>query len=337
MDDETTPESPAAAPAGTEPQESQSASDETLFDVISGALQEDAPEEGAPSTPEQPEQPAEGASETTETPPEAETPGKEAVEGEAEADPEAPVSDEDLRKALKPRARRRFDELLGERAALQQEVERTKPVYDFIRKNDIQEQDLDIVLGLSAQLRHGDFAGFLRNVQPYVNLAQQMTGQLLPSDLQTQVQQGRISPELAQELARARSTNVLQEQRHREAQARAARESAQVQQSAIRDVIANYEAGLQRDDPDYGRKEQLVRTNVKALFAERGVPRTPEQALAVAREAYEQATRTLRELRPAPQPVAPDPSSTRQPPQSPRPAPESFMDVINQTLAGSAS
>ena len=208
------------------------------------------------------------------------------------------------------KAQARIRDLIDQRNQASQQAQAVAPILDFLQKNDIPKQDLDVVLGLTARLRHGDFAGFLEGVKPYVNLAMQYTGQTLPADLQKQVKEGYVSPEIARELAQRRVQEQVMQSRHQAETQRSQQQVVQSRAQAIRQTVTNWEQQTRAKDPDYGLKADVVRRTAQALMQEKGVPQSPEQALAYVNQAYAEVNEQMKRLRPAPKATAPGPSST---------------------------
>lgn len=208
------------------------------------------------------------------------------------------------------KAQARIRDLIEQRNGAAEQANAVAPILNFLRENDIPQQDLDVILNLTAQLRHGNFAGFLEGVRPYVELARQYTGQVLPPDLQQQVKEGYVSPQIARELAQRRANETIQQSRVQSETRRADQNAGQIRAQAIRQSVTQWEEQTRAKDPDYGLKADVVRRTAQALMQEHGVPRTPQQALAYVDRAYAEVNEQVKKLRPAPKATAPTPSST---------------------------
>lgn len=326
--DPQTTSTPEPTPAGDETvvDVSPSSSDgDTLLDAITKAAERpsssDEPSNTDPAAPQEAAEPSPEPTAEAQPAPE-EDPGDELPDEPTEAE----------LKAMSARTKRRIEKLLAERREARQEAEKSRPIVEYMRRNDIPMQDVDVVLGLAAQLRHGDFAGFLRTVDPYVKLARQYVGELLPQDLQQQVDQGFVSEAVARELAARRAQGqVLQQQAQRANQAREA-EVRDLRGQAIRTAVAQWENSTKQADPDFEAKADVVRRTVQAMIAERGAPQTPEAAVAFAKEAYDEANRVVSRFQPRVKPTAPQPSSVHQTSKSPTPEPSSMLDAIKQAV-----
>lgn len=229
---------------------------------------------------------------------------------------------------MNERTQRRIDTLLRERRAARVEAEKAQPIVKFMADNDIPQQDVDVILGLAAQLRHGDFAGFLRTVSPYVELAQQYVGERLPVDLQQQVNQGAVNPAVARELAQRRAAEVVHRQQAERTDTARQREVVELRAQTLRNAVVNWETAAKQRDPDYGAKSDAVKRITQALIQEQGAPTTPEAAVRLVQQAYDEATRMVGSFRPQPKPTLPQPSSVHPAASAPQPEARSVLDAV---------
>jgi hypothetical protein len=98
-------------------------------------------------------------------------------------------------------------------------------------------------------------------------------------------------------------------------------------QATVQQTVNRWEAGVRKQDPDYARKEPLVRNLLWSVVQETGAPQTPEQALWIANEAYRRATNTARSFTPTPKPTQRNPNSSQRGAVGVRPEPKSMMDA----------
>ena len=254
------------------------------------------------------------------------------AEAETSEVPEGDPTEEEM-KNYSQKANSRIRKLVEERNDMASRASRGEPIVDFLEKNDIPNEDLDVILDLTAKLRQGDFAGFLQGVSPYVDLAQQYTGQVLPADLQQQVKQGYVSPEIATELAQRRAQNqVLQDNTARRSTSDQ-KQMAQNRADNIRVAVTDWEKQVAQTDPDYKLKADIVRRTSQAMMQEHGAPQSPQDALNMVKAAYEEVNGTVGKLRPAPKATRRGPSSTGQHGgTAPVAEPTSMMEAMQQAL-----
>lgn len=335
--DANTSSTPDVTPAAPSPATPEAPAPETFADALKKAVAPSGPDE--PSQIQSKETPPPGDADPKSAGDDKTKPSQPSPEGEGHvADEKAPdgASPEEVaaRAEMSERNRRRFDKLLAERKAARDEASEAKPIVEYMKQHDIPKEDVDVVLGLAAQLRKGDFAGFLRTVAPYVNLAQQYVGQVLPPDLKQQVDEGLVSEAVARELARHRmQAQVTTQNTQRDAQ-RMQRENAELRANSIRSAVTEFERQIAAADPDFGAKKDAVRRFAQALIFEKGAPQTPEQAVELARAAYDEANRQFAAYQPKPRPTQPTPSSTHQSAQTPKPEPTSMREAMEMAARG---
>jgi hypothetical protein len=74
-------------------------------------------------------------------------------------------------------------------------------------------------------------------------------------------------------------------------------------------AVTNWEQAVRKSDTDYARKEPVVQKLLHAVVHERGPPRSPAEAVDIAKQAYEQANVMVSRF-------VPNPRSTHQVPSS---------------------
>jgi hypothetical protein len=227
--------------------------------------------------------------------------------------------------------RQRIQQLLEQRNTLRNDAQVTQTLRDYLVVNDIAKEDFQLTLDLAAAMRRGDFRGFLEGVAPYVNLATQALGITLPPDLYQSVQQGGLSFEAAAQISRERYARALAEQRATRVTQIATHQADTAAREglsqSIEQTVNQWEATIRANDPDYGRKEATVKNLLWAVVQERGAPQTPEQAVEIAREAYNRANETIRSFTPSPRATQRVPSSINRAAGGARPEPKSMMEA----------
>ena len=219
-------------------------------------------------------------------------------------------------KQLRPRTRERIEQLLSQRNELRQqweavvpELEQHRQLQGYLQHHQLAPEDVNQLLGVGAALRRGDYQGFLEGVTPYVLAAQEVLGLRISPDLQTQVDEGLIDDNSARELTRARHRAAQAEARLNDANQVATQTQATQQVDQIRSAVDTWEAGIQRQDPDYAQMSGAVRRYAQGLLQERGTPQNQQQAVALVQAAYDEVRATFRRMQPAPRPTRPSPSS----------------------------
>jgi hypothetical protein len=265
------------------------------------------------------------------TPPDATEPAKPAPE---EADP----SEAELKK-LRPETRRRFERLLAQRNEARQTIESLQPeltshrqLRGYLHEHQLSAEDANLLLGIGAVLRRGDYQGFLNGVMPYVMAAQEAIGVRISPDLQQRVDEGLIDEATARELTRTRYTAQQTTAELRNA-TEAATLTRQMQHAdSLRTAVDTWEQGIQRRDPDYAQMSGAVRRYAQGLLQERGLPRTPQDAVALSQAAYDEVKATFGRVRPAPKPTRASPSSIHVATGASRAEPRNMKDAVVMAL-----
>jgi hypothetical protein len=133
----------------------------------------------------------------------------------------------------------------------------------------------------------------------HLNRIDEFLGNILPDDLQRQVDEGFTTEEIAREAARSRKQqqrlqNENQQYRQYVEHQGAEQQQAQVRQSMV-NAVSQWEAQIRTRDPDYAAKEPFVVEKLQWLRTQYRVE-TPEQAIQLAQMAYDQTTKALRGL-----------------------------------------
>jgi len=130
-----------------------------------------------------------------------------------------------------------------------------------------------------------------------LHMLNQFLGHALPQDLQEQVDEGYVTEDVARELAFRRNNDVRLQQQHQQLTAQQQQQQEQQQVQAVRgqmaQAVASWETQIRQGDPDYAAKEPFVVRELQALQTQYRVD-TPEQAVQLARMAYDNVTKGLR-------------------------------------------
>lgn len=294
-----------------------------------------------------------------------------ALEPEQEAPPasepgsEEPASDtsgktdelsEEEKRHFSERAQHRFRELVeqrrsveGERDQIRQELESVKPkaermdhLLGYMEANRVSPEHLDNALGLTALINGGQYEKALPVLEALVNQVRAAAGDVLPTDLQQQVNLGYITEAHAKELHKAkltvqRTAQQSQQDRERAEQQRHQRESQALIQTTASAADA-WSAEQATSDPDWNLKRDLVTEKVENLIGKRireqgqaGYPRTAKDVRDLLDAAKKEVEATIKRFRPTPKPIDPPVSGSNASPRS-KTAPASLMDAVNAVL-----
>lgn len=265
------------------------------------------------------------------------------VTAEAEDDPS-----EDELKGYQPKVQKRIRKLLSQRNEFRREAETHREdashyrnIRQFMSENGLQDGEVAELFEVGRLLKSNDVASYEKALDIVLPLAQQLlewTGRSVPSDLREKVDSGDLTEDAARDLARARTRAATAERRAEAATRIVDTQSTQQQtvqlQTAVKSAVAAWEQQVRISDPDFGLKADAMRDAAVALVAARGTPKTPEDAVAYAKEAYQRVSTWFSKAQPKPQATRPQPSGGQNGNRSGlAPAPQSLADAIKGALS----
>jgi hypothetical protein len=184
----------------------------------------------------------------------------------------------------------RFREVNNKVTEYEKQIEQSKPLAqqatalnDFMRQNNISQQEFQSALQYLQALRSDPVAAFKMLEPTYKHLAQ-FAGEVIPDDLQAQVAAGTLPLDAARELTKARA----QQQYSRVQQNWQQQGGQQAAQGIVQQSIGLWQNTKMQADPDLKPGSdlyKLVDNNIKAL----PVFQTAEQAMAGCEQAYKDA------------------------------------------------
>lgn len=287
--------------------------------------------------------------------------GQEETPASDEQDPEGSDSEsnegddlsEEEKKHFSERAQRRFRELVEQRktvegkvAEVQQELEAVKPKAErmdqltgYMRQHDIAPEHLNNALGLTAMINSGDYQSALPILEGLLQQVRNAAGEVLPNDLQQQVNLGYITEAHAKELHKARLGQKRAESQAQNERERVEAERRQTEtQNLVRTVASTADSWSKeqaQSDPDWNLKRDRVTEKVelelRRLGAE-GYPRTDKAVRELLGKVKQEVETELKRFRPAVQPIQPSPTGNGVSPRS-KAKPASLMDAVNGALS----
>lgn len=240
-------------------------------------------------------------------------------------------------KALSPKTRKRINSLYRQAREAEEVARRGQPFAQAVEQHRLDPNDAMLAINLTGALQRGDWNGFLQGVMPLVEVARQQIGESIPPDLLQRVENGEITQALAAQLGRERAQAQWRSHMSEADRRRAEQEQQAARQQqfahAIQTTVSQREQALRSQDPDFATKEPVIRRFAQALVQERGMPRSPQEAVAFFDQAYQEADRLFRQTAPRPTPSTNRrPSSERTAPTSGQ-EPASLLDAIDAGLA----
>jgi hypothetical protein len=244
-------------------------------------------------------------------------PDPKSTDAKASTDP----SPEEL-KTYSPRVQERIRGLVSERnewrdkfqafetqvAQLQPLAEQTAQLQSFMQQHGLEGQEVQLGYGVMAALKRGDFRTFVDTMQPYMDAARMYLGEILPPDVQREVDQGLISEERGRELTRLRGQSSQLQGAVSQLQTTAVQQQQVSTVETSKLAVNQWEQGVKASDPDFAAKQPMLLRFAQAMVMEQGgPPRTPQEAVDLAKRAYEEVNKTFTTLRPQPKPTRPSP------------------------------
>lgn len=278
---------------------------ESMLEAVKAALSKDKAPEASPAS-------ADGRGKD----------GEEAAEGEDPAGEDLPdeVTDEELR-GYHSRTRRRIRKLLdknrelaGQIEGLSEKAQRFDGITAFVENARLTTEEVNAGFEIMRLMKH-DPEKALNALVPYVLELQRITGATLSDDLRQAVEQGMITEDAARELSRHRSRESLAQAEARRASEAAARQSEERRRAdeaaeltdTVASAISEWENTVLAKDPDREAKHPLVESEIERLIlkakAEGKLPRTAQEAVAMAEKAYAEVNKRVRLFAPKPREI----------------------------------
>jgi hypothetical protein len=184
-----------------------------------------------------------------------------------------------------------FKKLVAERKELRETVANVRPLAErqqvldtYCQANGITSQQFRDVMEITALINTNP-AEARRRLKPTLDYLDKFEGTALPPDLQQQVEAGTVPLEIARRLAAAEQQKTFVQQRSQASQDAA-------RQQMVTQTLTQWEQQMMVTDPDYARKQDFVNNTFVALSAMEPW-QTPDQALALAKKAYDQVNKRL--------------------------------------------
>lgn len=288
LDANTTAESSVAETQG----------EKSLVDSVLAELNKGAKESSPGSEPE-PEAPG---SPTAETP------------AEPEEEPLGEVTDEEL-KRYAPRTQKRIQQLLqntyaaeSRATAAEEKASRFDQIVGFAEANRLSNEDVSATFEIAALMKTAPDKAYEKVLPIFLHLSQ-VTGNVLPPEIQQKVELGYLPESDARELVRLKARTALSEAQQAE-QARQAEteQKLEAQRNLVReatDATAAWEEQRSKTDPDWSSKKDLVLEFTRSEIATKGFPASKAQMVELLNSVSARVDQQVARFRPAPRAVTP--------------------------------
>ena len=269
MVDETELEQPSTAPVQNQDEQAQSSSAESeteneLLSVVQSAITEDDVEE------------TDSQSDEVEYDEEGET-----LEAVSDEDTEADESFEDVPFNKHPR----FKQLIEERNEYKYGHQQFEQISNYLRENSLSAEEAADGFRIMALMKSKPEEAVIA-LQPYLQQLALATGQTLPDDIRSKVDDGYMDEETGRELAQVRAEKARQEAINDRLVSERDQAQGVNQLNILADAVTNWEERTRSSDPDYDLKADEIDDRVRVLVSERGRPQTVDSAIELAKEAY---------------------------------------------------
>ena len=236
----------------------------------------------------------------------------------------------------------RFKQLINERNEYRNMAEEYRPhaeefqkIESFMQRNQLSNEEVAQGFQIMALMKNDPFAAREQLVR-HLQVLDQVTGNGgLPNDLQQDVARGYVTEARAREIARLRANGQFQQQRSQLEQAQQQQMLQQERQAraveAQKTALNDWESKVASRDPDYNSMKDWVAKELQ-LLAIRERPQTPDDAVRLAKQAYDNVKQGFRRFKPQRQTVQPkaDSNSTGNVAGGAQPEPKSFLDAVMQ-------
>jgi hypothetical protein len=240
----------------------------------------------------------------------------------------------DKLKGLYRESKEKVEELSGELEQSSVEAGYYKQFVGFLEENRLSQEEANNLFNIGALMKN-DPQKALEAMTPYYNELLQITGNVLPPDLQQQVQQGTITKENAFEMSRLRmtkqTTQAINEDRQTHQQDRDTRHQND-QVVSMQTALADWEKTWSSSDPDYAKKKSRVLDRVELMLVRASrnntLPKTKQEAVELAEKAKTEIEADFNQFKPRKKVNTVDGGSTT----SNLPEPKDTKDVIRRAL-----
>jgi len=272
---------------------------------------------------------------------EAETPQEETeeevTEVESEEELEADAEDDSEDYSNVPFNKHpRFQKLIAEKNELKElsnkyktDSEQFNKITDFIKLNNLSAKDAVEAFKMMAALRNNPEEGY-KMLQGHLERIGNVTGRNLPKDIQEKVDDGFLDEDAAKELSQARASLYRERQLREQSQQKFTNASASANESQMADAVKSWGEKTLANDPDFSLKQEEFNDRISAIVAERGTPKSPEEVVQIADDAYVTINERFKSRQPTKQPLK---STTKGKLGGvPVAEPTSMRDIVSQAL-----
>ena len=202
-------------------------------------------------------------------------------------------------------AEQRIPELLGEVKSLKPKAQNWDRLQSWVTSTGMSHEEFTQAITIASLMRSDPHKAY-ELLAPTLEFLREQVGEVLPADLQQEVEDGQITAARAREIASRRNAeaNLRRSLDERDQYAIQANEQMRVQGAitAIQQAASDWERAQSTSDPDWSKKASFVADKVAYLIATEGAATTPEEAVKQAARAKEMVDKALKATMPPPKP-----------------------------------
>ena len=233
----------------------------------------------------------------------------------------------------------RFRSLVAEKNELKElttklkgDSEQYSKITGFIERNNLTAKDAVEGFKIMSAIRNDPDLAY-KMLEHHLGNVSEVTGRVLPEDIQSKVDDGFIDEDAAKELSQTRASLAREQHLRKADQARGARQQSEVQTDLLSTSLQTWGENTLAKDPDFGLKQEEFNDRVIALVNERGRPQTQADVLGLVEDAYETVNERFKARQP--QPTQLRTATGGKLSGTPRAEPKSLSDAISMAYESS--
>ncbi len=230
----------------------------------------------------------------------------------------------------------RFQKLIAEKNELKElssqyktDSEQYKKITDFIQANNLSAKDAVEGFKIMSALRNNPEEGY-KILQYHMDNVGNLTGRNIPKDIQAKVDDGYLDEDAAKELSQARASLHRERAMREQTQKRFTNASLSANEAQMSGAVKAWGEQTLASDPDFSLKQDEFNDRISAIVAERGTPKSPDEVVQIANDAYATINERFKSRQPSKQPMK---SSTKGKLGGvPVAEPGNMRDIVSQAL-----
>ena len=224
-------------------------------------------------------------------------------------------------------------ELTAQNEQSQEAVEAIDHLDGYLKEKNLTPDELSDLLHIGALMRNDPNAA-LEALTPYYKQLLEVTGTILPDDIQQAVREGTVTEDYGRQLAKHRAGEAISQGQMalQQSQHTASENDTFVQ--AMGSHATTWENSWAASDPDYDKKAKLVNEGIELRLLRGDIPDSAEAVVRMCEEEKTKVEAQMRTFMPRQKSLTPSPGSSSGPSSSSLPAPKSMIEAMEQSIAG---